>query len=174
MRYRDAKLLNAERIGESEFWPNAEHDRKWYRRAPGPTGKFVETEIKFRRKEHEFDGHRGNFVPLILVKQREPHFGENAGSFYSAALENEGPGFRKGFRLGILPQELKSEIGFDRGAEFAAIAVIKYPTPPFSFWCLRRYLTMLLCFPPSGIPRRRVSMTYSHVMVTFDSSSAHQ
>src|SRR5208283_5483099 len=129
--YGDAQLLNTERIGKSEFWPDAEHDRKWYRRTPGPTGKFVKAEIKLRRKEHEFDRHRGNFVPLILVKQGEPHFGENAGSFYSAALEDEGPGFRKGSRLGILPQELKGEIGFDRGAEFAAIAVIN--TPPAVF-----------------------------------------
>src|SRR5208337_1179925 len=128
---RDAELLNTERIRKSEFRPDAQHDRKWYRRTPGPTGKFVKAEIKLRRKEHEFDRHRGNFVPLILVKQSKPDFGENAGSFYSSALEDEGPGFRKGFRSGILPQELKGEIGFDRGAEFAAIAVIN--TPPAVF-----------------------------------------
>ena len=157
-------------------WPHrtlGHDDHQGHDGGPGPTGKFVDAEAGPGGQEDEFHRQQGDAVPTDLAEEGQEDAGEDPGLQGSAPGQDKLPGLEHPGVLRGEPGDLQSQVGFDAGAEFAAVADTR--------WTSRRWAVACPGYRPpaaepwlSSSPRKRCSMMYSAVMVTLDSSSAHQ
>ncbi len=102
------------------------------------------------------------------------HFGEDAGAADPAAREDETASPYERRIVGRHAEHAQCEVRLDRGAQLAAVAVGELPAAVRALLTAEVPLRTFAREPRSKRPQTWCSSTTSAVIVTFDSSSAHQ